>query len=173
MSYYLGVDVGKNGGFAYFNENGGIENLVVMPKIGKEYDYNSIRACFNLPIKHIVIEDVHALFGVGAGTTFALGLGKGFLIAMAVAFEIPYSLVQPKVWQKEMWDSTAIVKKPTKRKLKNGSFAKKTDTKKTSLIAAKRLFPKETFLATKRSSVPHDGLVDAALMGEYCRRMYK
>ena len=40
----------------------------------------------------------------------------------------------------------------------------KTDTKATSLNAARRIFPGETFLATPRSKKPHDGLVDAALI---------
>lgn len=48
----------------------------------------------------------------------------------------------------------------------------KVDTKATSLLAAKRLFPNETFLATARSKVPHDGIVDAVLIGEYCKRHF-
>lgn len=48
----------------------------------------------------------------------------------------------------------------------------KVDTKATSLLAAKRLFPEETFLATTRSKVPHDGIVDAVLIGLYCVRKF-
>lgn len=48
----------------------------------------------------------------------------------------------------------------------------KVDTKATSLLAAKRLFPDETFLATQRSKVPHDGIVDAVLIGLYCVRKF-
>lgn len=47
---------------------------------------------------------------------------------------------------------------------------KKGDTKPAALRAAKKLWPDEHWLATKRSKVPHDGLVDAALIAEYCRR---
>jgi len=34
------------------------------------------------------------------------------------------------------------------------------------------LFPKVNLLMTERSSVPHDGLVDALLMAEYARRKF-
>jgi hypothetical protein len=42
-------------------------------------------------------------------------------------------------------------------------------TKEYALNKVKQLWPDETFLATKRSSVPHDGMVDAALIAEYGR----
>lgn len=172
--YYLGIDVGKKGGFAFFKENGEIEKLIPMPMIGSEYKLTHISNIFQFhPIKHAVIEDVHAIFGSSAKATFSFGFGKGILIAFAAAFEVPYTLVTPKLWQKEMWDSSSIVSKPTKRLLKSGFYARKTDTKKTSLLAATRLFPKESFLVTERSSVPHEGVIDAALMGEYCRRKFR
>jgi hypothetical protein len=37
-------------------------------------------------------------------------------------------------------------------------------TKKAAIDLAAQIWPKETWLATKRSRVPHDGLVDAALI---------
>lgn len=173
MGYYLGIDVGKSGGFAFFKENGELVSLSVTPVIGSEYDLGAIRSLLDKDIKHIVIEDVHAIHGMSAGSQFSFGYGKGVLVALAAALQIPYTLVTPKNWQKEMWDSSAIITVATKKKKKDGTYARKTDTKKTSLVAAKRLFPKESFLASSRCSVPHDGLVDAALMGEYCRRKFK
>lgn len=170
---YLGIDVGKNGGFSFINNEGELVKTMIMPVIGKIYDYNAIKEIFTQPIKHIVIEDVHSIFGMGAEAQFQFGMGKGIIIAMAVASEIPYTLVSPKKWQKEMWDSTSLVTKPTKRKLKDGSYSRKTDTKKTSLVAARRLFPKEKFLPTVRCSVPHDGMVDASLMALYGYRRFK
>ncbi len=44
------------------------------------------------------------------------------------------------------------------------------DTKPRALALAKQLWPDETFLANKRCRVPHDGLIDAALIAEYARR---
>lgn len=43
-------------------------------------------------------------------------------------------------------------------------------TKGYALATAIDLWPDEAFLATKRSTTPHDGIVDAALIAEYLRR---
>ena len=48
----------------------------------------------------------------------------------------------------------------------------KVDTKAMALVAAKRLFPKVNLMMTSKSTVPHDGLVDALLMAEYARRKF-
>jgi hypothetical protein len=42
-----------------------------------------------------------------------------------------------------------------------------------ALIAAKRLFPNESFLATEKSKKPHDGMVDSTLICEWGRRRVK
>lgn len=47
---------------------------------------------------------------------------------------------------------------------------KKGETKVAALKAARKIWPEENWLATNRSKVPHDGLVDAALIAEFCRR---
>ena len=46
-----------------------------------------------------VIEDVHAVHGSAAGTTFTFGFNKGYLIGLLAANNIPYVLIQPKIWQ--------------------------------------------------------------------------
>lgn len=43
------------------------------------------------------------------------------------------------------------------------------DSKKSALQKAMQLWPDETFLAGKRSKVPHNGIVDASLIAEYAR----
>jgi crossover junction endodeoxyribonuclease RuvC len=129
-----------------------------MPVIGKEYDIQAIRDIFlSRDVFHAVIENVHAIQGkVGNSSNFNFGLGKGILMGLVAGLDIPYTLVNPKAWQKEVWEGVT----------------RQTDNKKTSLLAAKRLFPSETFLATSRSRVPHDGIVDATLMAEYARRKF-
>ena len=49
--------------------------------------------------------------------------------------------------------------------------ASKVDTKATSLTAAKRLWPGDGFLASPKSKVAHDGIVDAMLIAEAARRI--
>jgi hypothetical protein len=45
----------------------------------------------------------------------------------------------------------------------------KGDTKPAALAKAKQLWPEETFLASARSTKPHEGIVDAYLIAEYGR----
>ena len=108
---------------------------------------------------YFALEDVHSLPGVSAKANFSFGENKGEYRGMLVALELPYMEVQPKVWQKVAWEGVPLMKNSKGR----------TDTKAMSLTAAKRLFPNESFLATSRSSVPHDGLVDAALIAYYLK----
>ena len=61
--------------------------------------------------------------------------------------------IAPQAWQKVMLLGCA-----------------KGDTKPAALAMARRLWPDETWIATPRSSVPHTGLIDAALIAEFARR---
>lgn len=158
-----GIDVGKNGGIAIINSEGGLQ-LYTIPKIGTKVDYLELDKIFkSFDSKcRFCIEDVHSIFGTSAKSNFNFGEIKGILTGMVISNGFPWELVPPKKWQKEIWTNSDMVKKPNKR----------TDTKATSLLAAKRIFPDQTFLATSRSKKPHDGLFDSALIAEYCRRVY-
>lgn len=47
----------------------------------------------------------------------------------------------------------------------------KGQTKAFALAKAKEFWPEETWLATERSSIPHNGMIDAALIAEHGRRL--
>lgn len=164
MKIRAAFDVGKDGAFVVFRDEKPIEKTV-MPTIGNQIDLTSIRNilrkydCENI---HVVIEDVHAIFGASAKSTFNFGWSLGILEGMLAGTGIPYTKVAPKTWQKEMWQGIAPVYKS----------ARTIDTKATSLIAAKRLFPNEDLRRSERAILPHDGIVDALLMAEYCRRKF-
>lgn len=151
----IGIDVGKKGGIARISQDGELE-LYQMPMIGKEYDIHELSEILDQKqgeiIRHVFIENVHAIQGrAGGSSNFSFGMGKGILMGLVAGKKLPYTLVNPKAWQKVSWEGVT----------------KQSDTKKTSLVAAKRLFPDETFLATERSRVPHDGFIDAALIAFY------
>ena len=162
MKKYAAIDVGIKGGIAVLSDDN--LELYPIPKIKQKVDYRALVSLLEGVLKDcfVVIEDVHSIFGSSAKSNFNFGFIKGFKVASIVAAGCPYELVPPKTWQKEIWTNADMVKKANNR----------TDTKATSLMAAKRLFPAETFLATERSKKPSDGLVDAALMAEYCRRKF-
>lgn len=160
---YVGIDVGVNGGIAILDGDRKLQ-LYSIPKIGTHVDYRElyfiIRHINN--VEYVVIEDIHAIFGASAKSTFNFGYIAGMLLGIVISCEYKFELVQPKEWQKEIWTNADKVIKSNKR----------VDAKATSLLAAKRLFPGEKFLATNISRAPHDGLVDSALLAEYCLRRF-
>lgn len=166
---YIGVDVGKNGGIAILDGNRNLQ-LYTIPKIKTKVDLPSLVNLINSldDDSFVCIEDVHSIHGSSAKSNFEFGKIAGTILGMVVYRELPYALVPPKTWQSEIWTTPDKVYKPSK-KHKSGRMV---DTKPTSLLAAKRLFPKESFLATERSTKPHDGLYDSALIAEYCKRVY-
>lgn len=105
------------------------------------------------------MEDVHSVFGSSAKSNFNFGVNVGTITGLLIALRIPYVKVPPKDWQKEIWVNGDKVKSDGK-----------TDTKKTSMNAARRLFPDIDLRKNLRCSVPHDGKCDSLLICEYARR---
>jgi hypothetical protein len=70
-----------------------------------------------------------------------------------------HEITSPLTWQKVFW---------TKPKMPKG---RKFDTKAAALKAAKQLWPLQDWRKNSRCTTPHDGLVDAALIAEYGRRI--
>lgn len=182
---YIGIDPGKDGGIAIIqNNNLTLHSIPTIKK--KEVDIDLLdKLLFDIRYQSnedddeiqtidcmCVLEEVHSIHKSSANSNFQFGLVFGILMGLLTANRIPFIKIAPKEWQSESWKGVKIIKNATGKKLKNGQPQYKIDTKGTSLIAAKRLFPNETFLATSRSSVPHDGLVDAALIAWFCKIKY-
>lgn len=172
LHLYGGIDVGAKGGIAFIDDHGTPHLYEAIPMEDGVPDLPALFDLMTVPwanghtVERIVIEDVHAIFGSSAKSTFNFGLIKGvklgFLEILRQNYMIPYSLVQPKTWQKKVWLEEDLV-------LKEGKKRPTKDTKATSLNAARRLWPYQSFKKSERSKVPHDGIVDAMLMAEYCR----
>jgi crossover junction endodeoxyribonuclease RuvC len=161
---YLGIDLGVNGGLVGIKA-GQIVYKSIMPKVEKEIDMTAIKNIFEwLILEHgrvvACFEIVNAMPGQGVSAMFSFGKTAGRIEGLCVGLEIPFHRVLPRTWQKELWEGVTIVKKP------DG----KNDTKKTSYLAASRLFPKEDFRTSERAKNPHDGVVDACLIGLYSYR---
>jgi len=167
MNNYLGIDPGKDGAFIIINDEKEIVKISLIPTIGNEYDkLEMIKIVEAYDIKHAVLENVHAPQLGGRTSCFEFGRGKGLLEMLLFALEIPHTQVLSRTWQKEMWSGIRIQYKP-------GSTKKTKDTKATSLLAAKSLFPSQDLRKSIRATKPHDGIVDALLMAEFCRRKYR
>ena len=123
------------------------------------------------------MEDVHAIFGASAGSTFNFGFIKGVLKGILIAHEIPYHLVAPKDWQKEIWihqDEIYITKQRTFTDKVSGEKSVKSykavDPKPTSINAARRIFPNVDLRKNDRCRKIDDNKVDSLLIAEYARR---
>lgn len=184
MKVRIGIDIGSEGAYAVFI-NDKLSTYGTIPSTETELDMDGLLSLIwdGVPKQsneeagestyHVVIEDLHSVFGSSAKSNFAFGVNNGLVIGMLQVSGLPYTKVGPKKWQKELWEGIRPVEMLVKGKTnKDGSQKYKVDTKATSLISARRLFPKETFLATERSYVPHDGIVDAVLIGLYCTRHF-
>lgn len=188
MKISIGIDIGADGAYAIFVDNklqyGKIPYMSEEPDMRALFDiiFEAIPSSLNEGMDendveefsmHAVTEDLHSVYGSSAKSNFEFGKNNGLIIGMLQVAEIPFTKIGPKKWQKEMWQGIRPVEVLVKGKVnKDGSPKKKVDTKATSLIAAKRLFPKETFLATERSKVPNHNIVDAVLIAEFCRRHF-
>jgi len=178
LKLYGAFDPGKDGAMSLIKGNE-IRNFT-FPKIGKEVDLLGLTDIIEKNIIYdkgitdvsFVLEDVHSVFGASAKANFQFGRICGNIEMMLIVYGIPFVKVQPKKWQKEMWEGVPEQRKPAKKD-KNGKLRKgAVDTKKMSLLAAKRLFPNVDLRASERCKNAHDGIVDALLMVEYCRRHY-
>lgn len=166
MKTFIGIDPGKSGAIVAINKNGRELFKSVTPTIGKEYNESHMRSMldsFDEP--HVVLENINGHVAKGRTTAFVMGEGKGIWRGLLSGCQLPYTMVTPQTWQKEMWQGVPVQKKSNGRK----------DTKAMSEVAVNRLFPHIDLYVTaqgNKSKNIHDGLADALLMAEYCRRMY-
>lgn len=172
MKAFIGIDPGKEGAITILDKEGNVKFMSTFPKIKKEIDTNDMARMF-ADLKSyggmiVGIEDVHALFGSSSKATFNFGHICGFILGLVVGNKYPYVEIQPKVWQKVMFEGVPELFKP----MKEGQKKKVRDTKAMALLAAKRLFPDIDLRATQRSTNPHDGIVDSLLIAEFVRRKY-
>ncbi len=153
MKYFIGVDPGKLGGVSVIDTETGELTMHRIPLDGKIVDIVGIGDIFKKykDSAFCVIENIHSIANVPATTNFSLGNTCGTKETWLVALEIPYVKISPVKWQSVMWLGVSEMRD------KKG----KKDTKGMSLVAAKRFFPKTTFLKSK------DGLYEAALLAKY------
>jgi len=170
MSYrYMGIDIGKTGFISIQDVNTKLHINYEIPVIADQIDILEFNKILTLhEVDYCVIEDLHAVFGSSAKSTFSFGFVCGVVEALLSANKIPYTKVNPKIWQKEIWEGI-----PIQYKSSSTGRTKVVDTKATSLIAAKRIFLYHSFLKTERSKKPDHNLVDAMLLSEYCKRKFR
>lgn len=96
----------------------------------------------------VVLERQAPRPGEGVSSAWTSGYNFGLLFAMANIFVKNVALVAPRTWATKLHDPESTLENPKAR----------------SLEVAKKFFPLEDFLATERSSKPHEGIIDALLI---------
>ena len=143
--YFLGVDPGRNGGFAVLN---GTE----IETYGKFDRQSFLNICYSLSKRQertrCCIEKVHAMPKQGAVSMFTFGENFGWLKGILDAYEIPYQEVPPQTWKKEF---------------------NLNSKKELSIEVCQQLFP-EANLVPHGGRKAHDGIAESILMAEYARR---
>lgn len=169
---YIGIDPGVKGFITAMFPNGNFEFY----SIDENDDLDLHRILKSIIERSLqvtaVLEDVHAIFGSSAKSTFNFGEIKGILKGLLVANEIPYTLIQPKQWQQEIWNNQDMIVSYKTINKSDGTEQKRkiVDTKSTSINAARRLFPNIDLRRNERCKTIDDNKVDSLLMAEYARR---
>lgn len=163
---FCGIDCGLDGGIVMIEQLSTERNCPLTKIVGKyitptivgkksKKEYNVpemvgiLRRC---PPENsfVILEFAQSMPKQGVSSSAKIGRGFGLWEGIIATLGIPYGIVHPRTWQKDM--------------LKD---VNKKDTKQASAIIAHRLFPTENFKATEKCKKDHSGLTDACLMAIY------
>jgi len=156
---YIGIDNGLTGGLVALSDHPGppIASMP-MPTRGKakgnEVDAAAIRDWFFTldGTTLTVVLETPGKHSPGAQALCSMWDSYGAIRGVLESCGIRHHRITPQAWQKKMLVGCA-----------------KGDTKPAALAKCRQLWPAESWLATARSSKPHEGLIDAALIAEYGR----
>lgn len=152
----VGIDPGYSGGLALVKD-GKLWETHVMPTVklkGHKRDIDEeglVELLDKLMPDHVYLEWVSAMPKQGVVSMFNFGTGWGVVRGTLTALGYPYTLVRPRVWQAVMFADVDKQKKP----------------KQKARLAAKKLWPGHNWKKSHRSSVDHEGMLDAALIAFY------
>lgn len=161
---YIGIDNGVSGGLVALSDYPGVDPIATraMPtQKRRNRDEVDVKELYkwcrevsgdNLSNVVFIVEEPGGSKSAKAATSMAGSFHaiRGFLDAKYLRWHP----VTPRQWQKEMLPGV-----------------KKGDTKPAALAAARRIWPLQKWLASERCRIPHDGIIDAALIAEYARRV--
>ena len=162
----VGIDNGLDGAIV-INTGGAIAEIHIMPTIqtGKKriIDIEALRVILSnakelyQPTFFCEIASFHSPGKMALCSTWRT---FGNVEAVLTCIKVPREDVQPQAWQKTFWARPKMPK------------GQKFDTKAAALRAANMIWPDQDWTKNARCTVPHDGIVDAALISEYGRRKW-
>ncbi len=165
--YFVGIDPGARGAVAVIHPDGNVTTFA----LDEQDDFNSSVHYFlqTLPADRTLacIEDLHAIYGASAASTFSLGWACGYWHGVLNLLGVAVTVVKPIEWQKAV--TTPVNKAYIPRMIKHSEARKmreahKKAIKAESIRAANEMFPE--------AKVEHDGIADALCIAAYLRRVY-
>lgn len=162
-SSVIGIDPGQRGAIALMRHDGQLIEMSLMPKCAadirvylrelKERAYDWDRG---VPAK-VIIEQPFAVRGHAACAALSQGTHYGELRGILVCLDFDWLAVLPRKWQSVVYKGLQL----------SGTAKEK------ALQASGIFFQSVSFVApgARKGTKPHDGLVDAALIAEYGRRL--
>jgi crossover junction endodeoxyribonuclease RuvC len=101
-----GIDVGFTGAIAIMNDVGKIIDVFDMPIVGTDQheldEVAIVEALKDWTTEHVFIEKAQSMPGQGIASTGRYMCGYGILRGICAGLQIPYTLVRPATWKKEM-----------------------------------------------------------------------
>lgn len=157
---YIGIDNGLKGGIALLMDD--TLELHIMPIMndGKKdrVDVNelySLLACYARD-SFVMYESPSGSQGVKPAVSMADSFAR--VDSMLILGGFRREPITARKWQKLFWRVPKMAK------------GKTFDTKAAALNKAKQLWPVQNWLKNDKCKKAHDGLIDAALIAEFCRR---
>lgn len=151
---YLGIDPGRNGAYAFIDDN---NNVVSLGNIDGIYSY-LIHTCIADEYNYYTgcVEDVCGRPGQScqSNTTFMKLAGKAELLAEVICDEV--TLVKPQIWKRSLGLITS-------------SSLTKTEKKHLSIDLAKHIFP----AVADKLTASKDGWAEALLIALYGKNLWQ
>lgn len=101
----LGIDPGMTGALAYYDGKELLTWRMPIFKKEKGHDldiHNLYNAFREAAAEHAYIEKTTAMPKISGKAAYSMGKSEGALLSLCVALQIPYTLVRPAQWKKEM-----------------------------------------------------------------------
>lgn len=161
---YAAIDPGDSTGFAVITGEKTVMTASTTPEI---FDLLGRLNKFKQHELIIGIENVHALWGVAAKSTFSFGRELGYWLGILDYLQIPPVKIQTKLWQ----DTTMLLpKRPdikglTKYQARKAKDKHKDAIKLASIAAAKAAFP--------NAHIPNHNVADAINMARYLKHRHE
>lgn len=159
----IGIDNGLKGAIAVIEPDDTyiVPIPVIMPAKGKNvYDEQGIYKVLEpftsfdgVVCTRAFIEKAQAFPKNSAAAIHTSGTQYGMIRMACVVLGIPYTIISPRIWQKELFVGV-----------------NSKDTKFASKVIAKRLFPSVSLRRSENCKKDCDGMSDALLIAEYGRR---